>query len=92
MSFCVTGVMGTLLHVGTLMIHTAGDRADLHITSIKDPQHVQELISKIQKKISTTSEKDMSATELVHLIDKIRSHVDLVDEPKKTDRKPKKLS
>jgi len=92
MSFSVTGVLGTLAHVGTLMVHTAGDRADLHISGIKDPQRVQELISKVQKHAATQGSKDMSAAELVQIIDKIRSHVDLPLQ--KTDRinRPKKLS
>ncbi|MFA5029996.1 MAG: PH domain-containing protein [Patescibacteria group bacterium] len=77
MSFSVTGVLGTVAHVGTLMVHTAGDRADLHISGIKDPQRVQELISKIQKHAAIQGSKEMSAAELVQIIDKIRSHVDL---------------
>jgi len=90
MSFKVSGVLGTTLHVGTLMIHTAGDRADLHISGIKDPQHVQELISKIQKKIMHPEKKDLTAAELMELIDKIRSHVDVVSKEDKDN--PKKLT
>jgi len=92
MSFRVTGVLGTLFHVGTLMVHTAGDRADLHISGIKDPQRVQELISKIQKHAATEGSKDMSAVELVNMIEKIRSHVDLPLKETKERNRPKKLS
>lgn len=92
MSFRVTGVLGTLFHVGTLMVHTSGDRADLHISGIKDPQRVQELISKIQKHAATEGSKDLTATELVNMIEKIRSHVDLPLKETKNSNRPKKLS
>lgn len=89
MSIRITGILGTSFGVGTLMIHTKGDRADLQVTGIKHPQKVQDAITNIQKKIGQSKEgKHLTAEELILLLEKIKSHIDIPEIA--SPRQPKK--
>lgn len=97
MTFDIKGFLGTIFHVGTLRIHTAGNRADIAAEGIKHPQRIQELIGKIQRKISESESSDsLSAEELVALLEKIKSHINVPlrggPEEKKTDLKRRKIN
>jgi hypothetical protein len=77
-SFHVKGMLGTIFHVGTLQIHTAGNRANLAAQGIQHPQRVQELIGKIQKKLhDQKTTQALSAQDLVAMLETIRSNVDI---------------
>lgn len=77
MTFRISGIFGMLFHVGTLVLHTAGGRADLAATGIRHPQIVQELISSIQLRMKEKQDANMSAHELVRLLDVLRANPDI---------------
>lgn len=76
LSFMIHGILGTAFHIGTLVIHTEGSRADIAVSGIKDPHKLQEIISKIKTGVEERkTNKNMSAAELVELLDRIRSEI-----------------
>lgn len=76
LSFTIHGVLGTAFHIGTLVIHTAGSRADIAVSGIKDPHKLQDVISKIKNGIEERkANKNMTASELVDLLDRIRAEI-----------------
>lgn len=78
--FRVKGFSQTFFHYGDIKIQTAGTVANLELTKVYEPQKIQELISDLQRKFSQgppeyEEETELSARELVQMVEKIKKGV-----------------
>lgn len=71
-SFRLKGVFQTMFHYGSIIIQTAGTQANLELSGIKDPEKVQDLITKLQREFSREKSKELSASELIEMVKKIK--------------------
>lgn len=76
-SYRIKGLFQTVFHYGDIIIQTAGTKANLELSGIKNPQKVQELIAKLVHEISENKKgnNNLSATELVEMIKKIKENI-----------------
>jgi len=86
-SFRIKGIGQTLLHYGSVVIQTAGSQANLELRGIKDPEKIQEVVTKFQREIAEQELEDKSSNaELVELLKEIRDGVKKEDQGPKNDK------
>ena len=69
-SFSIKGLSQTLLRYGNVQIQTAGSQANLEIENVRNPERVQQLVTRVQTEFLENSKRDvetLSAEELVEL-------------------------
>ncbi|PIY96633.1 MAG: hypothetical protein COY66_03820 [Candidatus Kerfeldbacteria bacterium CG_4_10_14_0_8_um_filter_42_10] len=71
-SFKKKGIFSTILNYGTIVIQTAGTNANLEIRNIFEPEKIQELITEIQKKGLKKGAEELSARELIDILEKAK--------------------
>ncbi|PIS43038.1 MAG: hypothetical protein COT24_00290 [Candidatus Kerfeldbacteria bacterium CG08_land_8_20_14_0_20_40_16] len=71
-SFKKKGIFSTVLNYGTIIIQTAGTNANLEIRNIFEPEKIQELITEIQKKGLNKDAEELSARELIDILEKAK--------------------
>ena len=70
----IRGIFQTMFHYGSVVIQTAGTTANIELHGVKDPEEVQEMLTRLvqDRRNTETDESQMSATELLHLAEKIK--------------------
>jgi len=68
-SYKIKGIWQTLFHFGNIQIQTAGNQANLELSSIKDPHKVQEIIAdKLRKNQQDEEKEEPNILEQLYLI------------------------
>lgn len=91
--YTVKGVWQTIFKFGSIEIQTAGTAATLQLNNISEPFVIQQEIMTIQRQLGATAKTDVSAAELLGLVERLKTKLGaetfqrLVDGPgKKEDR------
>lgn len=74
-SIRVSGIGQTLFHFGSIVIQTSGASPNVELDGVKSPERVQEAVSRLieeSKEDAQTTDGEMSATELLHLAEKMK--------------------
>jgi len=64
------GISQTLWHYGSIIIQTAGTQANIELYGVKDPEKIQQIITKIQNE--NKKGDAVSVSEIAEIINKIR--------------------
>lgn len=68
-SFTITGVIGTLLRYGTIVIQTAGAQINLELTSVRNPKDVHHMITETASLLQSESNGGVRSQKVAHLLD-----------------------
>ncbi len=72
-SIRVKGLAATMFHYGNIIIQTAGSASNVELEGVKDPQKVQEVISRLVEESEHSDDGDgMSAAELLQLAQQMK--------------------
>ena len=68
-SFSISGVIGTLLRYGTLIVQTAGTHVNLELDRVRDPKEVHHLITETASALQSESNGGIRSQKVAHLLD-----------------------
>ncbi len=71
--YTIKGVWQTMFRFGAIVIQTAGNATTLELTSIKNPVEIQQEIMTIQRQLGATAKSDISAAELLGLVERLKT-------------------
>ena len=75
-SFRKKGFWQTMLNFGTVVVQTASSEAKLELKNVFEPEKVQSLLVELTKKVSDQgNHQEMSAQELIKILESVRSKV-----------------
>lgn len=74
-SFRKKGFWQTLLNYGTVVVQTASAQVNLELKNISGPEKVQSLLVELTKKVTAQDKKDLTAKELIKMLESIRDEV-----------------
>ena len=68
-SFSISGILGTLLRYGTIVIQTAGAQINLELSHVRDPKDVHHLITETASSLQSESNGGIRSQKVAHLLD-----------------------
>jgi uncharacterized membrane protein YdbT with pleckstrin-like domain len=71
----VSGLWQTMFQYGSIVLKTAGAGTTLDIHGIRHPQEVQRIITDAQQSIKNSGSSNLSASELIHVVDELRQRL-----------------
>lgn len=71
--YTITGVWQTMFRFGAIIIQTAGNATTLELSNIKNPLDIQQEIMTIQRQLGATAKTDVSAAELLGLVERLKT-------------------
>ena len=71
--YTIKGVWQTMFRFGAIVIQTAGNATTLELTNIKNPLEIQQEIMTIQRQLGATAKTDVSAAELLGLVERLKT-------------------
>lgn len=71
--YTVHGVWQTMFQFGSIVIQTAGNSTTLELNNIKNPFEVQQHIMTIQRQLGASAKTDVSAAELLGLVERLKT-------------------
>lgn len=73
--YTVKGLWPTLFHFGTIIVQTAGTTTNLELSGVKNPVELQQEISDLQRQASPNTGDELSASELVAMVERLKKHL-----------------
>lgn len=73
--YTVRGLWQTMFHFGSVIIQTAGSATNLELTGIADPVGLQRLIADIQQRAGPARDDDLSAPELLEVLNRLKAEI-----------------
>lgn len=70
--YTIKGVWSTILQFGTIIVQTAGATTNLELSAVRRPVELQQEISELQRRAGGPSGGDLSATELVGVVEQLK--------------------
>lgn len=71
--YTIQGVWQTMFKFGSIVIQTAGSSTTLELNGIHEPFEIQQQIAAIQNQVTTTAKTDLSAAELLGLVERLKT-------------------
>ncbi len=73
--YTIRGLWPTLLHFGTIVVQTAGTTTNLELNAVQHPVELQRLISDLQHQSQAKPNQDLTATELLGVVDRLKQEL-----------------
>lgn len=84
----VSGIWSTIFQFGSVVVQTAGSQTSIEIHGLRRPQSVQQLIAETQAAAARSAHDDLSAEELVAMVERLKRHLG-PEEFQRVTRRPK---
>ncbi|MEA3248863.1 MAG: PH domain-containing protein [Patescibacteria group bacterium] len=68
-SFSISGMAGTVLRYGTIVLQTAGAQINLELTRVRNPKEVHHLITETASALQSESNGGVRSQKVAHLLD-----------------------
>lgn len=73
--YTVRGFWQTIFHFGSVIIQTASSETNLELTGIADPVGLQHLITDIQQRAGPARDQELTAPELLEVMDRLKQEI-----------------